>query len=313
MRSVSASAPGKFILFGEHAVVHGRPAVAAPLAALRASATVSMQTGPLTGTTTVVARNLNRRILVSEAGDAEPLAAIVRATFAYYNRPVLSGITVVVQSAIPLASGLGSSAAVSTAIVRALAAFVGKPLTPGTVAALVFETEKLHHGTPSGIDNTTVAYERPVYFIRDKLAETFEVGQPVRFLIADTGLASETRAAVAGVRERRAADPVRCDALFDEIGEIAAQARLALEAGEAARLGPLLDRNHARLQALGVSSPELDRLVAAARGAGAAGAKLSGAGLGGNMIALVTPETEAAVERALLDAGATRVVGTTLD
>ena len=270
MRTISASAPGKLILFGEHAVVHGRPAVAAPLAALRASATVTMQTGPLSGTTVVFARNLNRRILVNQAPEDEPLAAIVRATFATYGRPVLSGLSIVVSSTIPVASGLGSSAAVSTAIVRALAAFLGKPLTPAVVSALVFETEKLHHGTPSGIDNTVIAYERPVYFIRGQVSETFDLGRPVRFLIGDTGVASETRTAVAAVRRLYLEAPEHYGGLFDQIGALASEARLALEAGELSPLGPLMDKNHALLQELCVSSPELDRLVEAARQIGRA-------------------------------------------
>ncbi len=313
MRSISASASGKFILFGEHAVVHGRPAVAAPLAALRATATVGMQTGPLSGKTAVFARNLNKRILVSPSPDDEPLAAIVRATFSLYGLSVMSGLSIVVSSTIPVASGLGSSAAVSTAIVRALAAWLGKPLTPALVSALVYETEKLHHGQPSGIDNTVVAYERPVYFIRDQVSETFDIGRPVRLLIADTGVPAETRVAVALVGQRYEAETERYGRMFDKIGAIASEARLALEAGETDVLGPLMDENQGLLQELGVSSPELDRLVAASRAAGAAGAKLSGAGLGGNMIALVAPEAEAAIERALLAAGARRVVATTLD
>jgi mevalonate kinase len=313
MRNISASAPGKFILFGEHAVVHGRPAVAAPLAALRATATVGMQTGPLSGTTTVIARNLNKRILVSQAAEDEPLAAIVRATFSLYGLSVMAGLSIVVSSSIPVASGLGSSAAVSTAIVRALASWLGKPLTPALVSALVYETEKLHHGQPSGIDNTVVAYERPVYFIRDRVSETFEVGRPVRLLIADTGVPAETRVAVGLVSQRYEADTEHIGRIFDQIGAIASEARLALEAGETEALGPLMDENHGLLQELGVSSAELDRLVEAARAAGARGAKLSGGGLGGNMLALVDPEAEAAVERALTAAGARRVVATSLE
>lgn len=312
MRTVSASAPGKFILFGEHAVVYGRPAVAAPLASLRATASVGLQTGPLTGSTAIIARNLNKRILVGQAPLDEPLAAIVRSTFALYNQPMLGGLSIVLSSSIPVASGLGSSAAVSTAIVRALALWLGKPLTPAVVSALVYETEKLQHGTPSGIDNAVVAYERPVYFIRDQVSEIFDLNRPVRILIGDTGVASETRGAVAGVRERYEAGSQRYARIFDRIGAIASAARLALEAGELHLLGPLMNENHELLQALEVSSPELDRLVEAARAAGATGAKLSGGGLGGNMIAIAPPETEAAIESALADAGARRVVGTTL-
>jgi mevalonate kinase len=312
MRSVSASAPGKFILFGEHAVVYGRPAVAAPLAALRATASVNMQTGPLTGSTTILARDLNKRVVVGNAPADEPLAAIVRSTFSLYNQPILGGLTISLASSIPIASGLGSSAAVSTAIVRALAMWLGKPLTPAVVSALVYETEKLHHGTPSGIDNTVIAYERPVYFIRDQLSETFDIGRPVAILIADTGVPGATKTAIAGVRQRYEAEPERHTRIFDRIGAIASEARLALEAGEVGLLGPLMNENHELLRSLRVSSPELDTLVGAARSAGALGAKLAGGGLGGNMIAIVPAEALANVERALADAGAVRIVATTV-
>jgi mevalonate kinase len=114
------------------------------------------------------------------------------------------------------------------------------------------------------------------------------------------------------VRERWLGAPQQSEKFFDEIGALATEARLSLEAGKVGSLGTLLNQNHALLQALGVSSLELDRLVEAARASGAEGAKLSGAGLGGNMIALVTAETEHEVEQALLTAGAVRVVGTTL-
>src|SRR5205823_2861888 len=92
-------------------------------------------------------------------------------------------------STIPIASGLGSGAAVSAAIVRALSEYLDQPLTDADVSALVFETEKLLHGTPSGIDNTVIAYQRPVYFIKGQPPIPLKVAQPFRLLIGDTGIA----------------------------------------------------------------------------------------------------------------------------
>jgi mevalonate kinase len=126
--------------------------------------------------------------------------------------------------------------------------------------------------------------------------------------IGDTGIASPTRIAVGDVRRSWQADPPRYEALFARIGAIAQEARQAIERGDLARLGMLMNDNHALLQELTVSCAELDALVDAAKRAGAWGAKLSGGGRGGNMLALVTPETESAVERALRQAGAKNVI-----
>lgn len=209
-----------------------------------------------------------------------------------------------------MAGGLGSGAAVCAAVVRALAQFVGLVFTDEDVSSLVFSTEVLLHGTPSGIDNTVVAYGRPVYFIKGQPPRPFEVAQPFHLLIADTGQPSPTKLAVADVRAAYEREPERYARLFDEIGALAETAHAHLEAGTPVALGPLMNDNHRLLQLLDVSSPDLDRLVAAALAAGADGAKLSGAGRGGNMLALVTPAIEPAVRAALVEGGAVRVLGT---
>jgi len=213
-------------------------------------------------------------------------------------------------SDLPVASGLGSSAAVAVALIRALAGYFGRRLEPAEVSALAFAAERLQHGTPSGIDNTVVAYEQPVWFVRGQGMETFAVGRPLHLLIGDTGLTSSTREVVGDVRAAWQGEPARYEALFAAIGRASHRARRAIEQGNLPALGRLLSENHGLLQTLGVSCGELDRLVAAATSAGALGAKLSGAGRGGNMIALVEPETADAVAAALRTAGARRV-GTT--
>ncbi|MEJ2748562.1 MAG: mevalonate kinase, partial [Anaerolineae bacterium] len=182
------------------------------------------------------------------------------------------------------------------------------------VSNLTYEVEKIHHGTPSGIDNTVVAYEKPVYFVRQQpqnRIETFGVKRPLRLLVADTGVRSSTKIAVGDVRRQWQADPDRFEALFDGCGRIAETARAAIESGDIAHVGCLMTANQRLLEEMTVSSPELERLVAAALPAGALGAKLSGAGRGGNMIALVKDEgMETAVHEALLAAGAKTVLTT---
>jgi mevalonate kinase len=217
-------------------------------------------------------------------------------------------LLVTVTSTIPIARGLGSGAAVATAVARALAGYWGYAPQPEEISRLVYEVEKLHHGTPSGIDNTVIAYEQPVYFVRGEGASRLAVGASFDLVIADTGVASSTRAVVGDVRRRWEADRERYEGLFDEIGAVARLAKSAIQRGDRRAVGRLMNENHALLVALGVSSAELDRLVAAARAAGAWGAKLSGAGRGGNMLALVEPEQAPAVAAALRAAGATNVV-----
>ena len=303
-----ARAPGKVILFGEHAVVYGRPAIAVPVTQVEATARV--EPGDTGQGVIVIASDLGRRIRLREAEESEPLACIVRLTLAQIKAEPDPDLTITVTSAVPIARGMGSGAAVSTAVARALSRHFGRWLSSRAVSDLVFQTEVLYHGTPSGIDNTVISFEKPIYYVKDQGWEVFWVGAPLLLAIADTGVESSTREVVADLRRRHHAAPARYSSAFDRIGEVVAAARASIEQGQMGTLGRLMDENHALLQRLGVSCPELDRLVAAARSGGALGAKMSGAGWGGNMIALVTEATRGRVDMMLRLAGATRVIVT---
>lgn len=303
---ITATAPGKIILFGEHAVVYGRPAIAVPVIQVSAQVTI-IETG---GDFLIEARDQHRTTRLGELADDDPIAAIIRKTLTALGEAATAGATLIVQSTIPIAGGLGSGAAVSTAIARALAAFYKRDLDAATISSLVYEVEKLHHGTPSGIDNTVIAFGKPVYFVRGQPIETFNVPVPFRLAIADTGIHSPTKIAVGDVRAAWGADSAKYESLFDRCGEIARQARTLIESGQPDGLGRLMTDNHAVLCEMGVSCPELDSLVEAAMRGGASGAKLSGGGRGGNMIALVADETAASVEQALWSAGAKRIITT---
>ncbi len=303
----SASACGKVILFGEHAVVYGRPAIAVPVSQVRAEAVVEPL--PDAGDILLEAPDLGRNCWLSEAGADDAIAHLVRLTLKELGISA-HGLRITVRSGLPIGRGMGSGAAVSTAIVRALSRHFGAGWPAEKVSALVFEAEKLYHGTPSGIDNTVIAFEAPVYFIKGQPPALLSIGAPLPLLIADTGIFSSTREVVGAVREAHARAPERYEGLFDAIGELVNTARQKLHADDLPALGRLMDENHRLLQEIGVSCPELDALVHAAKGAGALGAKLSGAGRGGNMIALVTPERAAVVEQALRTAGAVRVIFT---
>ena len=301
-----AYAPGKVILFGEHAVVYGCPAIAVPVTEVRAQACV--EPGEAGQGVVVAAPDLGRRIAVQDAADDDPLARIVRLSLEAMKRERDPDLTVTVTSTVPIARGMGSGAAVSTAIVRALAKHYNHWLPSRLISDLVFETEVIHHGTPSGIDNTVVAFEKPICFVKDVGWEVFWVKTPFLLAIADTGIVSSTKEVVGDLRRRYEAEPARYDPIFKQIEEIVTAARSAIEQGQAEDLGQLMAANHALLQDLGVSSPELDCLVVSAREGGALGAKLSGGGWGGNMIALVTEETRGRVDMMLRLAGATRVI-----
>jgi mevalonate kinase len=309
MALIESSAPGKVILFGEHAVVYGKPAIAVPVTEVQVI--VTAESAPRGNGLTLVASNLDKSFSLSTAPRSEPLAVAARLTLAHLSAPEPNA-NLIISSTIPIASGLGSGAAVSTALIRALACFLGRTLTTAEVSALVFEVEKIHHGTPSGIDNTVVAYEQPVYFVRGQPVERLDVGAPFTLLIGDTGVRSPTKKVVEQVRQRRKRNPARYDALFDQIGDITDEALQAIVTGKVNDLGPLMDHNHELLIELGVSSAALDQLVEAARFAGAMGAKLSGAGRGGNMIALVEDDVTDEVTTALQEAGAKQVICTTV-
>lgn len=303
----TASACGKVILFGEHAVVYGRPAIAVPVSQVRATAVVE----PLPGASDILleAPDIGRQCWLVKAGPEDAVAHLVRLTLQELGAPAC-GLRITVQSQLPIGRGMGSGAAVSTAIVRALSQHFGAGWPPEKVSALVFEAEKLYHGTPSGIDNTVIAYEAPVYFIKGQPPALLSIGVPLPLLIADTGIFSSTREVVGAVRQAYAQERARYSALFHDIGELVDAARQSLQAGDLPTLGRLMGENHRLLQKLDVSCPELDALVWAAKKAGALGAKLSGAGRGGNMIALVPPERISDVETALRAAGAVSVIYT---
>lgn len=319
-----ASAPGKLILCGEHAVVYGRPAIALPLGDVRARAIISA--GPPGSGITCAAADLGRSWTLAD-DPANPFSELISKLLDLLALPAAPDLRITISSAIPIAGGMGSGAAIATAITRALATQLGRDLPPDVISTLVYTSEQRFHGTPSGIDNTVIAYERPIWYVRrrndagrDEQNEApvqgelapVKIAAPFTLLISDTGVRSPTRLPVGEVRQRWQSDPLRYEAIFDAIAGVVADTRSALATGDLSALGQLLDANQALLTQLGVSSPELDRLIDAARAAGATGAKLSGAGWGGVMFALASPTTQERIAAALTTAGAARVLPTTV-
>ncbi len=307
---MKASAPGKIILFGEHAVVYGRPALAVPV--LQVHADVEVLDSPRAGVW-INAPDIDLHAELNSLPSDHPLAAVIHNLFFILGIDPFPNLQVNISSTIPVASGLGSGAAVTVALIRALSSFLNSPASNEQINSMAYEIEKLHHGTPSGIDNTVVTYAKPVYFVKDQPIEIFKAGRPFTVVIGDTGIPAPTRESVGAVRELWQADKVKWEKVFDEIGAIAKEARNTIESGKWESLGELMNQNHALLQEMTVSSPELDKLVEAARKAGALGAKLSGGGRGGNMIALAAPDFAESVSASLKEAGAQRVIITKME
>lgn len=306
----TATAPGKIILAGEHAVVYGRPAIAVPVWERLAQATITL--APMRSGCTLSAPDIKRRFRLNSVAASEPLAVITRLTLAHLHAEPNPDWQIEVRSQLPIASGLGSGAALSTALVRAIYTHLGHTPEPAAVSALVYESERFYHGTPSGIDNTVIAYGMPVWFIKGQSPATFHASQPLTLVIADSGVSAPTKETVGDVRQGWQRDPAHYEGWFDEIGELVHATRRAIETGDLPMLGQLFNRNQAILAQLGVSSPRLEHLIAAARTVGAYGAKLSGGGRGGNLIALIEPAQATAVTDALLAAGARGVIVTTI-
>lgn len=305
---ISAHAPGKVILFGEHAVVYGRPALAVPVHQVNVTVRIYPIQGHVAGQILLQAPQIGYSDWLHSADSEHPLAKATYLTLQKISASAFDSIRMEISSTIPIASGLGSSAAVSIAIIRALSKHFAAPLAPEDQSRIAYEVEKLQHGSPSGVDNTVIAYEKPVFFTAGEEPKPFSIGAPFHLVIADTGISSATGEAVAKVRSNWQKEREYHEALFDQIGEIARLAQRAIRDGQIHVLGPLMNHNQVLLEALGVSSPELERLIDVCRKAGALGAKLSGGGLGGNIIALVEAHTSQEIVHALRTAGASLTI-----
>ncbi len=204
------------------------------------------------------------------------------------------------------ASGVGASAASCTAIARALNQHFDMGLDHDEINDIAYEGEKGYHGTPSGVDNAASTYGGLIWFVRgeENTFEPISLKEPVEIVMGNTGKVANTKAAVAGVKERKEKYCERYDEIFKKARSLAHDAREALEAQDIEKVGDLMNCNHSLLQDIEVSDEELDMLVDTARSTGAVGAKMTGGGLGGYMVAL-TPgkELQEKVAKAIEDKG----------
>jgi mevalonate kinase len=282
-RFASGVAPGKVILLGEHSVVFGEPAIAA-----------------------AIERRLEVRARFedsSQSSDDPRLTAAIAAAGAETGIDPAQ-IRVEIRSDIPPACGLGSSAALSLALVRALASLTDRSLNAEELLAGASRVENVFHGTASGVDVAACGSSGVIWFERatPPRIERLTIAKPLELVIAASGEQRSTAGPVGRLRERRTQRPELYGRLFRLAGDLVREARGALERGDAEALGTLMDVAHGLLNGWGVSTPGLERAVAVARAAGALGAKLSGAGGGGVIVALA-PGRAPAVVTALRDAG----------
>ena len=301
-----SSACGKIILLGEHAVVYGRPAIALPLP-LAVEALVRKGGN---GIDLVIPRwGLEQKV---KPGGGQGLSGILHHILEELELAD-ENMTIEVIPHVPRAMGLGGSSALAVAIIRSLDQTYDLKLSSDRINRLAYECEKAAHGTPSGIDNTIATYGTPLLYQRnatqdgssgdaDATFDSIKLAEPVPLVIGITGRESLTANTVARVRYAWETHQARYDGLFDQIAALTRAGLEALKDAHFRELGELMNLCQGYLNALQVSTPELEELVHIARANGALGAKLTGGGGGGSIIALC-PDTQDQVAAAMEAAG----------
>jgi mevalonate kinase len=277
-RRLIGRACGKVILLGEHAVVYGVPAIAVGIdRGARARATIAP------GPSRLHVRGWD--IDVDETETDEDLGRAFGALLDVVRTslPSLPSLLVEVEADLPPGAGLGCSAAMGVAIARA----VDPQVSDEAVQESAMAWERVFHGNPSGVDAAVAARGGCVFFRRGEALESMRARGTLHLCIGSTGTASSTKRMVDAVAQLRARRPEVVEASFEAVRSLVHSARLAMVAGDRFALGRLMDLNQTLLSALFVSTPDIERMCAVARSAGALGAKLTGAGGGGSVVALV--------------------------
>jgi len=283
------TAHSKVILIGEHAVVYGEPAIALPLPTLSATCIVEHACGKILFESEKYTGSLER---IPER--MKGLALCINETLVELGQKQ-ENLKITLISNIPIARGLGSSAATAIAIVRGLSNYFETPLTKEKLKILSNIAEKYAHGNPSGIDMETVLSNVPILFQKGSMPKPLFIQRPFYLVVADTGEIRNTKLAVASILEKRKQDPMHTEHSIHLLGSYTQETKDVLMSGDLLRLGELLNLAQIELKNLGVSDDPIDHLVNVAKDEGALGAKLTGAGRGGCIIALAENEKHAAM------------------
>jgi len=317
---VIASAPAKVILFGEHFVVHGEPAIVMAIDERvyaetdhRDDKRIYMRSKNLS-----LSGYFEDDVFHAEQGKARearlkfaPLKLAIDKVFEKHGEDV--GLDIEITSAVPVAAGLGSSAAVVAAVIASASALLNVEMSRETVFRLSYEAEKIVHGTPSGVDPAISTFGGTLLFQMDTGFKPLDVKVDVPLVIGYTGVKRSTRIQVTKVLDIKSKYPRVIEPMMRAARELVLMAIDALKNGDLLTLGELMNINHALLYGLGVSDESLEWLVNAARKSGALGAKLTGAGGGGCMVALARSERLQQVLEAIRSAGGSPLIARKTD
>jgi len=272
---------GKVILFGEHFVVYGLPAIASAISDITIATIEKSDKYEL-----VDNRPATEGYKVTKKGEMERSMKLL---LDFMKIDVeKTPVKITLFGNLFCTSGIGASAAMATSIARAFSDYFKLNLNDEQINRISYEGEKGSAGTPSGIDNTCATFGGLLWFRKGEpnQIELIKIKKPIEIVMGNTGLTSETKEVVADVRKKKEANPEYFDKIFAEEEKLVKEARAALESGDVKRIGELMNKNHGMLQKIGVSCKELDFLVNLAKENGAFGAKLTGTGRGGYMVAL---------------------------
>jgi len=276
---------GKAILFNEHFVVYGIPGIVSAIDSTASAVARRTGEGIRIKDERKGATGYTQKKMIQQK---DSISRMLKAMS--FDQEEVS-LEIWLGGNLPGFSGIGASAASSVAIARAIADEFNLDLPDEKINDIAYEAEKAYAGTPSGIDNTAATYGGLIWFKKSVIGRSntikkLSLRKPVEIIIGNTGIVADTKAMVEGVAARRKKDPGKYDQLFKQAEDLAFKARNNLNDFNLRKVGELMNRNHHLLQEIEVSCEELDYLVNLSREQGAYGAKLTGGGGGGCMVAL---------------------------
>ncbi|MHA1400598.1 MAG: mevalonate kinase [Candidatus Heimdallarchaeaceae archaeon] len=291
--SVSYSAPGKVILFGEHAVVYGYPAIAV---AIDKRVTTSIKPSTLNeGSLSVPDLFYGQSFpLTFTPSTPKSLQASYFIIEQLMNKArLLSSPNIKIKASFPPSAGLGSSAATSVSLIKALSSFLRLQLTLEDINRIAFEVEKIQHGTPSGIDNTVATYGGGIYYCKGQIERISLPSSSLYWVIVNSKVKRKTKNLVLKVRKRYEKDKENIESVFRSIESLVLKAKTLIKQGQMLKIGEIMNKNQNLLEELGVGHPKITEILKILENEGSLGAKLTGAGGGGCVIGLFSTKEEA--------------------